>query len=311
MFFCCIFFTLLLLSASSPVLNYRQASKLITSKSESDLQILTMISSEKMSSPDGDNTLLHIAAIYGRVEALKMLLSVLNDESTSIGSLESPRKPDAINREILKSSINTESPNKPNIDNESPIKPTFYETSSKRNSSSPTFAMFRSRSSSQSRSPSQNPSPLLDSFDGSGFTPLIGAIAMGHTQVVALLLQAGASPNLPDRKASTKSGFKGLSPLQWSLKYRRTDIVKLLRATGAIDFTYRTTRKGRNFWHYAARYVKDRDVLTILPPIGLLDSDYFGITPLQHAQAHKNTTFISLFQSSPMSEETRSACIMS
>ena len=134
---------------------------------------------------------------------------------------------------------------------------------------------------------------------------------MGHTQVVALLLQAGASPNLPDRKASTKSGFKGLSPLQWSLKYRRTDIVKLLLATGAIDFTYRTTRKGRNFWHYAARYVKDRDLLTILPPIGLLDSDYFGITPLQHAQAHKNTTFISLFQSSPRAEETRSACIIS
>lgn len=70
----------------------------------------------------------------------------------------------------------------------------------------------------------------VDHVNKLGWTALLEAIILGdggpaHTEIVRMLIAAGANVNLPDSQ--------GISPLQHALAQRQTRITNLLRAAGA------------------------------------------------------------------------------
>jgi uncharacterized protein len=55
---------------------------------------------------------------------------------------------------------------------------------------------------------------------------LLEAIRCGHTQMVILLLESGANPNLPD-------DFSGEKPLQMATRLKNSTMVEILKQFGA------------------------------------------------------------------------------
>ena len=68
----------------------------------------------------------------------------------------------------------------------------------------------------------EGPRPIAD---GDGWTPLHKAACWGHSNVVKLLLNEGAHPNVKGRKEDT--------PLFLAAKYGRRDVEKILLERGA------------------------------------------------------------------------------
>ncbi len=76
-----------------------------------------------------------------------------------------------------------------------------------------------------------------------GRTPIAYAAARGHTDIVGLLLAAGADPSAPDNEGNT--------PLKLAVESGRPELVQnLLRAGATID--YSDSRFGRSLLHLAA-----------------------------------------------------------
>ena len=69
--------------------------------------------------------------------------------------------------------------------------------------------------------------------DQTGFTPLYDAAYKGHKDVVQLLLDRGAEPNMTDQN--------GMTPLSHAIQRGHTDIANILTENGGT--VYRIQRK--------------------------------------------------------------------
>ena len=131
---------------------------------------------------------------------------------------------------------------------------------------------------------------FIDQFNDKGFSALHLAVMIGNMESFRFLIAEGANPNLPcenDQK----------SPLQLAFKNKRTEIAKALMKHPKIDLSYTTPGKMRNFWHYAARYNRDHDLLSTLPQGDLaLQYDYKGFAPIHRAALACNYTVISVLK---------------
>ena len=70
--------------------------------------------------------------------------------------------------------------------------------------------------------------PNAESGRGEEGTPLTGAAALGHADVVRELLAGGADPNLREDHGS------GLSPLEWAVHSGHPETEALLKAAGSM-----------------------------------------------------------------------------
>eukprot|EP01036_Dinobryon_divergens_P025348 gene25347-33885_t len=68
--------------------------------------------------------------------------------------------------------------------------------------------------------------------DKNGFTPLITAASFGHHDVVAMLLQFGADPNLANKYLPVFV-CDGYTPMHWAARFGHRDVVALLMHWGA------------------------------------------------------------------------------
>ena len=120
-----------------------------------------------------------------------------------------------------------------------------------------------------------------------GRTPLHKAAFKGNTEIVKMLLEAGANPNKADKEAKT--------PLHEAvISGRRPEIVKLLLDTGA-DPT-KADLDGRTPLYWAA-LMGHKNMVKFLLDAGILPTkaDHGGRTPLFHAVLLGNTEMVNLF----------------
>lgn len=68
--------------------------------------------------------------------------------------------------------------------------------------------------------------PAVNSLDATNRTPLYWAVLGGYTEIVRLLLEHGADPNLP---------LDDVPPLWHALDFGMTEIVALIRAHGGHE----------------------------------------------------------------------------
>ena len=127
--------------------------------------------------------------------------------------------------------------------------------------------------------------PDCQSFPWGGITPLNWAATNGHTDVVKLLLRAGADPNIADLGRET--------PLSEASRKGHKYVVKLLLEARAEPHT--TDDFGRTPLYWAARYGHTEVVKLLLDPVVKPNTpDASGRTPLYWAAIKGHTDVVKL-----------------
>jgi ankyrin repeat protein len=122
-----------------------------------------------------------------------------------------------------------------------------------------------------------------------GFTPLHIASMHGHTDMVRLLLDAGAWINVVSRT-------RGLTPLHLACQNHCTEVAKLLLQSGDCDLDIPDSR-GNTALHYASIIGNTRLVELILKHSPILDmKNSSGKTPLDEAEEKMALTIVRLLR---------------
>ena len=135
---------------------------------------------------------------------------------------------------------------------------------------------------------------LVDNSEGDGRTALMGAITSSHSDIVTLLLDRKANPNLSVKRG----GQQGMTPLLFAAERGNADILLKLLQRGALPNT--TDAKGRSALMLAAASGHEQavEVLLVHRPNPELNADLTakdaqGKTALNYAQAKGHAAIVA------------------
>lgn len=128
---------------------------------------------------------------------------------------------------------------------------------------------------------------LINERDDRGFTPLIVAAYNNQTDVIAILLQAGADTAIGDRNGNTAligAIFKGYDAIVHQLLDAGAD-PNAQNGQGATALTFAATFHRNGLAERLLQAGADKNL-----------ADAFGKTPLDHARVQENETLVRLLE---------------
>ncbi|GJC95853.1 ankyrin repeat-containing protein [Colletotrichum higginsianum] len=111
------------------------------------------------------------------------------------------------------------------------------------------------------------PDMAVDAADVQGKTSLWWAASFGRTQVVQVLIEAGADPDRDD-------AYNGLKPLHEASSKNHPEVIKVLLAAGVDPLTKKTRERPGNWCGNAGRSVGDTPLMVCLHPLILSSHDF-------------------------------------